>query len=124
MSDFTFTVPRPPALLVRDEIHEANKSQWASTMFDRLQEALRDFETSLNPDEEVGACLASFGTAVTIHVRRLGFHNPSLIFFYGESEHGDEVTLVQHVNQVNLLLVKLRPLSGREPRRIGFEKSP
>jgi hypothetical protein len=92
----------------------------ADTMYDRLMSHIADFQRDLDPEHEVGACLAYFGKEVLIHIESLGYQNPGLIVLYGFDGEGHRVTLLQHMTQVNLLLVALPPLKGEEPRRIGF----
>ena len=48
-----------------------------------------------------------------------------MIVFYGELEDGSRVELVQHLSQLNLLLVAVKRTNPEEPRRvIGFTTSP
>ena len=48
-----------------------------------------------------------------------------MIVFYGELEDGSRVELVQHLSQLNLLLVAVKRSNPEEPRRvIGFTTSP
>lgn len=97
------------------------KASTASEVCKRLQHVITDFMDSLKPDEEVGIQLASFGVAhqVIVHsVRALG---PNLLIFQGH-ENGLPTTLVQHISQLNFLLVAVPLLQpDAEPRRkIGF----
>jgi hypothetical protein len=92
----------------------------ADTMYDRLMHQIAEFEKELDPTHEVGACLAYFGKEILIHIEQLGYHNPGLVIFYGIDGDGHRVTLLQHMAQVNVLLVAVEPLNGKEPHRIGF----
>jgi hypothetical protein len=92
----------------------------ADTMYDRLVEQIAKFEKELDKDEEVGACLTHFGKDIVIAIENLGYHNPALVIFYGYTEKGDKVTLLQHMTQVNVLLCALKVKENRAPRRIGF----
>ena len=48
-----------------------------------------------------------------------------MIVFYGELEDGSRVELLQHLSQLNLLLVAVKRPHPEEPRRvIGFTTSP
>lgn len=100
------------------------KADYAATQYDRLMKAIADFEGDLSPNEEVGACLASFGRDVRIRVESLGFRNPYLIIFQGTIvDSGERVELVQHVSQINLLLLAVpKPDDHVEAKRIGFHK--
>jgi hypothetical protein len=90
-------------------------------MSERLVHRIAAFEKDLAPDEEIGARLASFGQSVLIAIVDLGFHNPNLIVIYGTTPQGDRCTLLQHQNQVNILLVAMKVPDGKEPTRIGFK---
>jgi hypothetical protein len=93
----------------------------ASRICDRLIVEIRRFNEGLDQEHEVGVCLANFGRDCTIHLRELLCADPSLIYLRGETESGDAVQLMQHVSQVNLLLVAVRRSKPNEPKRqIGF----
>jgi hypothetical protein len=94
----------------------------AEAFYDRLNNQIKLFDEELDQDHEVGIKLASFGQAISVHVSELGYHNPSLIFFYGETENGERVQLIQHVNQINFLLIAMPKAKPDEPKRpFGFE---
>lgn len=82
---------------------------------------INEFHRDLEDDYEVGGQLASFGKNIEFHFTDIGYWNPSLISFIGTLEDGSPVELVQHVSQINVLLVRKRRLSLDEPKRpIGF----
>ncbi len=87
----------------------------------RLKRIVDRFLSSLNPDQEVGIQLVSFGAAHQIAVESISAVGPNLLVFRGLE--GDlPVTLVQHVSQLSFLLVPLPvPQPDAAPRRkIGF----
>ena len=90
----------------------------ADTMYRRVAKAIADFEANLGSYEEVGARLAQFGQAITIAITGIGYSNPYLFKIVGVTPEGDRCELIQHVSQVNILLVALK--AKGEPRRIGF----
>ena len=66
--------------------------------------------------------LAQFGSTITIAVQGMGYSNPSLLHFIGELDDGSKVELIQHVSQLNFLLVAQKKRNpGAPPRRIGFQ---
>lgn len=93
-----------------------SQSDW---MFERIVRTLQAFEAALGPEEEVGLTFAALPSAV-LRVENVGYWNPDLIKFYGVTGEGQRYELVQHVSQVNLLLVALPKESRQPPRRIGF----
>lgn len=102
------------------EFEEALSAPLASGMHQRLVRLINDFEASLPADQEIGACLASFGATKVIHVTGLGYENPHIIVVDGIDDEGRAVRLLQHIHQISFLLIPLSPLPGTEPRRIGF----
>jgi hypothetical protein len=92
----------------------------ADTMYERIVHAIKEFEDGLAKDEEAGAMLAQFGDSITITIDDVTFHNPHLIKFHGTTPAGDRCTLVQHMNQVNVLFVAVKTQKP-EPKRIGFK---
>lgn len=85
-----------------------------------MLERIRAFEKELDENHEVGLKLAAFGTAVTLVVTDIAFTEPNTLVFYGLMD-GNRATLVQHMTQLNLLLVAVpKSEPERPPRRIGF----
>lgn len=102
---------------------EKEYSVTAGRAAQQLYEEILAFEASLDSDQEVGAQLASFGHSVTVHLREVRFQQPGLIVLEGTAEgSGHRVRLVQHLSQLNVLLVAV-PLSAPESQRprIGFK---
>ena len=105
--------------------HEAKHKAWlagrhdASELFEYLMERVEEFQKSLSDDEEIGLALANFGKAAEIHIRSIGYKNPNLIEFSGLDAENNEVTLLQHISQLNFLLTALKPVEEK-PFRMGF----
>lgn len=96
---------------------------FAHVMYDRLVAQIREFQDSINPDEEVAAYLASFGTRVIVLIEHVGYQNPYYIVFDGiNAETGQRVRLVQHTSQTSVLLMAAKVEEPRKPRRIGFHQ--
>lgn len=90
----------------------------AEWMYERIARSIIDFEKKLDPTEEVGARLINFGANEVISVDGVGFWGTDLIIFYGRNRSGHRVELLQHITQVNVLLVAV---PATEPaKRIGF----
>jgi hypothetical protein len=93
-----------------------NPAEW---MFQRLKKYIQEFEAHLDDDHEIGAHLVSFGHDLTFHIQDMGYHGPDIVTFYGKNERGEDVQLIQHTSQLNVLLVAVRK-QQEKPRRIGF----
>jgi hypothetical protein len=99
----------------------AAQANYASEFHKRLTKWISNFDASLDQAHEVGIRLVSFGQAVVFRLHGIGYWNPSLISFQGETEDGNPVELIQHVSQISVLLMKLARKDPSAPkRRIGF----
>lgn len=106
----------PPNALVTSV--EANH---ASEFHRRLIEWIASFDQSLDQEHEVGIRLVSFGQAIVFRLEDLGYWNPSLISFKGQTEDGQPVELIQHVTQISVLLMRLPRADPTAPKKpIGF----
>ena len=97
---------------------KSNPAEW---MFDRLVRLIQDFESKLNDKEEVGAHLVQAPGDSAIHVLDVGFWGPDMILFMGKNQYGRPVRLIQHYEQVSILLTALPKETEEPPRRIGFQ---
>ena len=102
-------LPSPPG-------HHDNPAKWT---FERLATYVKQFESRLDEEHEIGARLVSFGDKLTFHIEDMGYYGPDMIVFYGKNDNGEPVQLIQHVTQLSVLLVAVKKQQPR-PRRIGF----
>ena len=105
-----------PAPLPRPDENTQNPAKW---MFERLASYIKQFESRLDDEHEIGARLVSFGANLTFHIEDMGYFGPDMIVFYGKNDRGEPVQLLQHTSQLSVLLVAVRKQQER-PRRIGF----
>lgn len=92
----------------------------ADYTYEVIMDRIKEFEEGLNDDEEVAVRLASFGSSITMAVTEILYSNPSTLVFYGYV--GDQwASLIQHVSQLNFLLLAVPKADPEKPpRRIGF----
>jgi len=89
-------------------------------MFKKLMAHIADFESSLMPDQEVGATMVAFGDK-PFYISGIGYHGNDMIIFYGATPQGQPVKLMQHVTQTNVMLtVMARQKDHKQAKRIGF----
>lgn len=75
----------------------------------------------LDNEHEVGVRLVNFGQTVVFSLEDMRYCDPSLISFIGRTQEGQPVELIQHVNQISILLMKLPRQYPTEPKKpIGF----
>lgn len=103
------------------EIPAIRNYHLADYQYEIIKNAIIEFENSLDQEHEIALKLSSFGQTILLNVTDLGYSNPSLIHFYGYLDNGSRVELIQHVSQINFLLVAVpKPNPNDPPRRIGF----
>ena len=102
-----------PSLEIRDY-------SMADYTYEIIGKQIKDFEDRLDDDHEVALKLTSFGQSITLSVSEIGYANPSTLIFYGFV--GEQpATLIQHMSQLNFLLLSVeKPDPAKPPRRIGF----
>ncbi|MEE9498400.1 MAG: DUF6173 family protein [Nitrospinaceae bacterium] len=109
-----------PNLMVACDIPIPGIPSAAECMFKKLMAHIADFERVLNPDQEVGASMVSFGDK-PFYISGIGYHGNDMIIFYGASTTGEPVKLMQHVTQTNVMLtVMVRQKDHKQAKRIGF----
>ena len=82
---------------------------------------IQKFEENLNSDEEVGMSFTG-GDVGTLRIQGMGYFAPDLITFYGEDPNGAKTQLIQHVSQLNVMLISSPKVDTAEkPNRIGFK---
>ena len=119
MEDNRSPVPSPN-LMVACDIPIPGIPSAAECMFKKLMAHIADFEHVLNPDQEVGASMVSFGDK-PFYITGIGYHGNDMIIFYGAATTGEPVKLMQHVTQTNVMLtVMVRQKDHKEAKRIGF----
>jgi hypothetical protein len=93
-------------------------ARWA---YERLILYIQNFEKQLDAGHEVALGLTGSGAGV-VKIEGLGYFDPDLVTFYGSNENGQKTQLIQHVTQLNVMLIALAVESEQaEPNRIGFQ---
>ena len=109
-----------PNLTVACDIPAPGIPSAAECMYKKLMAHIADFETSLMPDQEVGASIVSFGDK-PFYISGIGYHGNDMIIFYGASITGQPVKLMQHVTQTNVMLTTMtKRKEHKQAKRIGF----
>lgn len=99
------------------DLSDPHMADWK---YKKIKEQIKQFEDGLDNDHEIAICLASFGTAIKMAVHDIGFQNPDMLYFYGKV-NDQEAQLIQHMSQLNFLLLAVpKPNPAAPPRRIGF----
>ena len=100
------------------DLTEKSPAEWA---YERIVMYIQKFEETLDGDHEVGMGYAG-GEVGTLRIQGMGFFGPDIITFYGEAPDGSKTQLIQHVSQLNVMLVAApKEDASAAPRRIGFK---
>ncbi len=123
MSDFSLT---PKLNISKIEIPKSSsiilaEANYASEFYKKIAKAIINFDSQLDNEHEVGVRLVSFGQSVVFYIEDMTYSNPSLISFIGHTPDGAPVELIQHVNQISVLLTTLPRERPEEPKKpFGF----
>ena len=93
---------------------------FSDTQFDVLKKYIQEYESSLDSDHEVALMFTNFGQTIIMQVTEIGYEKSVALIFKGYVG-GKMSTLVQHVNQLNLLLTSVDKDPVRQKTPIGFQ---
>lgn len=106
-----------PAALT-EPAQKKSPAQWA---YERIIMYIQNFEKQLDSEHEVGLGFTG-GDAGVIRIEGLGYFDPDIVTYYGTNEAGMKTQLIQHVSQLNVMLMASPKMVELEPaKRIGFE---
>ena len=92
----------------------------ADYQYEIIMKQIQKFEQGLDSDHEGAFKLCHFGQSILLHVTDVGYCNPSIIVFRGFVD-GKPAQLIQHVSELNFLLMSVKRPDPKTPaRRIGF----
>lgn len=107
-----------PKAVAQKAVADKSAAEWA---YERMVLYIQEFEKQLDSDHEVGMGFAG-GDVGTLKIQGMGYFAPDMITFYGTDPDGAKTQLVQHVNQLNVMLVAApKENLEEEPSRIGFK---
>ena len=84
-----------------------------------IYEEIADFEASLDADHEVGMPIVGGPATLCVHVREVYRFGTDKLVFVGIDSDQHPVRLIQHLSQLNLLMLAARKI-GSVAVRIGF----
>ncbi len=86
-----------------------------------LYNEIQRYQANLPNTEDVAMQLVQFNQSITIMVKGIGYSGYNLVCFNGEDKDGKPLELIQHVQQLNfLLMVVPKPEPEKPKRQIGF----
>ena len=94
----------------------------ADWQYEKISEQIKEFQDGLDNDHELALKLTNFGQSIMLSVTDIGYQNPCLIYYYGYV-NDKYCQLIQHVSQINFLLMAVPKSDPEKPARrvkIGF----
>ena len=104
----------PPA--VHSAPPTSSEENRASAFARHLLNKIQAYDATLDVAHEVGIRLLSAGPPLTFHFAGMGYADPSLISFSGETDAGEPLEVIQHVSQLSLVLTTLPRLHPEQPK--------
>lgn len=100
---------------------EITVSGSAENIAQSLYEAISKYQHALPDEDDVALKVVNFGDTATILVEHIGYIGDSLVVFDGLDNSDSPMELIQHISQLNfLLMVAPKPSVEAPKRRIGF----
>lgn len=104
------TIPQLP------DVRPPNMAEYAVKA---IYEEIADFEASLDDDHELGMPIVGGPVGLCVHVREVYRYGTDKLVFVGIDSSQRPVRLIQHLSQLNLLMLAA-PKLGDIAVRIGF----
>ncbi len=115
-----YTRPEP-GFPMPDTASRSADENLAGTFYRRLLQWVSDFDQSLDEEHGVGVRSVTSGQTMVFHLSGISYCNPALMRFVGATDEGEPVEMIQHVSQINMVLVKMRRLDPEQPKsKIGL----
>jgi Family of unknown function (DUF6173) len=95
-----------------------NPAKWA---VEAIYKEIADFEASLDDNHEMGMSIVGGPTGVCLHVREIYRYGTDKLVFDGINSDGSPLRLMQHLSQLNFLMISAKKI-GKTAARIGFHE--
>lgn len=96
------------------------KSNNAQFIAQTIRNKLLEFQQSLSESEDIALQAVQFGTTMIIYVSEVASLGYSLVLFRGKDASGNQCELIQHINQVSVLMIVVPKPVEIPHRTIGF----
>ena len=88
---------------------------------DAVYKEILDFEASLDDNHEMGMSIVGGPAGVCLHVREIYSYGTDKLVFDGMNSDGSPLRLMQHLSQLNFLMISAKKI-GQTAARIGFHE--
>lgn len=92
---------------------------YSDTQFEIIKDHILRFQAGLDREHDIGLLLTNFGQSVMMEVTQIGYEESVLMVFRG-FVNGQPATLIQHVSQLNFLMMAVPKEPDKPKRKIGF----
>lgn len=117
----TFSIPEIPTLSAIDPaLFEIVDPSQAETQFKIIMDTIKQFEVRIDDEHEVAIKVTMLGGTNMFSISEIDFFEPSTIHYKGWV-NGQPAELLQHVSQMNFLLLAVPKAVPEKPKAaIGF----
>ena len=117
--DFAALTAKMPSVLDYADIGPIELPNMAEYAVKAIYEEISDFEATLDSDHEIGMPIVGGPVGLCVHVREVYRFGTDKLVFVGIDGDQNPVRLIQHLTQLNLLMLAA-PRIGPIAVRIGF----
>lgn len=104
--------------LANTHITPPNMAEYA---VDAVYKEILNFEASLDDKHEMGMSIVGGPAGVCLHVRKIYRYGTDKLVFDGINSDGSPLRLMQHLSQLNFLMISAKKI-GQTAARIGFHE--
>lgn len=96
-------------------------SSTAPVVAQLLYQEIIEYQNSLSNEEDIAIQVVKFNESITLLVESIGYTGCNLVWFESKDNNGSRLRLVQHVQQLNFLMMTIAKEKPELPKRkIGF----
>jgi hypothetical protein len=95
----------------------------AQSACEKILAQVNEYQAELPEGNEVAFLVAYFGSQIMLRVEEIGYQNPQMIILIGTIDGQNcRSRIIQHLSQLNIVLMALPVIDGAEPREVtGFK---
>ena len=102
---------------LQNEIARTNNAEYISKV---IGQKINDFQSALSDNEDVALQIIQFNNSIILYVTEVSHLGTGLILFRGFDVEKRPCEIVQHISQINLLLMIVPKAPEVPHRKIGF----
>ena len=102
---------------LQNEIAQTNNAEYIAKV---IGQRIVDFQSALSDVQDVALQIIQFNNSITLYVTEVSHLGLGLIVFQGLDSANNPCEIVQHINQINVLMAIVPKPAEVPHRKIGF----